>query len=211
MKLFRSLAILGFLLLILAGVIGLIWTRGTSSGSVSSGHRQPAVDEAPYQTAQQMAKLASSWDEFRLAQQALKLSDHEVDLAFADALRDATERPPQLTPEGRQLYARLNKAQAAVKDDQSHIDDLKKQLASANAVHQDALQQRLDIIQAQMELDQDELDDAREDLARSGVDPLSRIQRQFSRRQAAQQNTSASFAPPNNSNPPGNDFFEQFI
>src|SRR5579863_4145899 len=111
MKLFRSLAILGFLLFILFGVIGLLWTRGAAPGAppASAGHHQPPVDEQPFQTAQQMAKLASSWDEERFAQQALKLSDHEVDLAFADALRDATEHPPQLTAEGRQLYSRLNK------------------------------------------------------------------------------------------------------
>ena len=39
---------------------------------------------------------------------------------------------------------------------------------------------------AKLELDQDELDDVKGDLIRSGVDRLSRIQRQFNRHEATQ-------------------------
>ena len=193
MKVLHSLTTLALLLLVLLGVIGLVLTRDTGSPAVSTqapGHRTPLVDEQPLQTAHNMAKLVSSWDEQRLAQQALKLADHEVDLAFADALRDATEQPPSTTAQSRELYARVNKATALVQSDQSRVDDLKKKLAAATTDHQkNALQQQLDIVQAQMELDQDELDDAKEDLGRSGLDPLSRVQRQFNRHEATQQAT----------------------
>ena len=86
----------------------------TASSAQTPGHRALLVDEQPLQTAREMAKLASSWDEFRFAQQALKLGDHEVDLAFADALRDATEHPPAPTPQSRELYARVSKAESLV-------------------------------------------------------------------------------------------------
>ena len=122
-----------------------------------------------------------------MGQQALKLADHEVDLAFSDALRDATEHPVQASAQSRELYARLNKATALVKADQDRIDSLKKELTTAHADRQNNVQQQLDIVTAQLELDQDELDDAKEDLGRSGLDPLSRIQRQFARHEAAQQ------------------------
>ncbi len=201
MKIFNSLAILGLLLLVLACVIGLVLTRDLgqpASAAKSSGHAAPPVDEQPLQTARNMAKLVSSWDEQRIAQQALKLADHEVDLAFADALRDATEQPRSTSAQSRELYARVSKAEAMVQADQSRIDDFKKKLAAATNDHQkSALQQQQDIVQAQMELDQDELDDAKEDLARSGLDPLSRVQRQFNRHEAAQQadTTHLQFSP----------------
>src|ERR1022692_944198 len=115
MKLLNSLAILGLLLLVLAGVIGLVLTRDSgrpASSTQTPGHRAPPVDEQPLQTARNMAKLVSSWDEQRIAQQALKFADHEVDLAFADALRDATEQPRATSAQSRELYARESKAEA---------------------------------------------------------------------------------------------------
>src|ERR1039457_2564737 len=191
MKVLNSLAIPSLLLLVLAGVIGLVLTRDSrqpAPSTLTSGHRAPPVDEQPLQTARNMAKLVSSWDEQRIAQQALKLSDHEVDLAFADALRDATEQPRATSAQSRELYDRESKAEALVHADQSRVDELKKKLAAPGSDHQKtSLQQQFDIVQAQMELDQDELDDAKEDLSRSGLDPLSRVQRQFKRYEAAQQ------------------------
>ena len=201
MKLPHSFATLGLLLLVLLGVIGLVLTRDSGpapSSAQTLGRAALPVDEQPLQTARNMAQLVSSWNEQRIAQQALKLADHEVDLAFADALRDATEQPPSTTAQSRQLYARVSKAEALVQADQSRVDDLKKELATASSDRQkNSPQQQLDIVQAQMELDQDELDDAKEDLGRSGLDPLSRVQRQFNRHEAAQQadTTHLQFSP----------------
>ncbi len=201
-----SLAVLA----LLAGV-GLYVTRDSAQNRVAqTTTRHPLVDEQPLQTAREVAKLASTWDEQRLAQQAIRLADHEVDLAFADALRDATEHPVT-TPEAKAINARIKEADATVAADQARVDQLKKQLTGASASRQDNLQQQIAIVQAQLELDQDELDDAKGDLIRSGADPLSRIQRQFNRHQAAQQTdaarTPASFA--NQAAPTGNSLIEQ--
>ena len=192
---------LGLLVLALAAVIGAVLTRDASvqnpiQKSRGPVHLAPLVDERPLQTANNMAKLASTWDQQRFANQALRTADHEVDLAFEDSLRDATNHPAQPTPQTRELYARLNKAQTAVKTDQDQVNQLNKQLASATGAHQDEIQKQLDLKQAQLELDQDDLDDAQEDLARSGADTLSRIQRQFKRHEDSEHASDASHSQP---------------
>jgi small-conductance mechanosensitive channel len=186
MKTRQWLITVGLVILAVATVIGSILTRNltvqdSSQNKRGASHFAPLVDERPLQTANAVAKLAGSWDELRLANQALKAADREVDLAFEDALRDATNHPPQPTPQTRELYSRLNKAQAGVAADQDHVNQLTKQLASARPNQQDEIQKQLDLTQAQLELDKDDLDDAQEDLVRSGADTLSRIQRQFKR------------------------------
>jgi small-conductance mechanosensitive channel len=188
MKPRQWMATFGLLALVVAAAVGLILTResGAPETSMTPGNRTPLVDEQPLQTARRLASLVLDREEKQLAEQAMKVADHEVDLAFADGLRNAAEHPVPLTAEARQLYARANQAEATVKADQDRIDELKKQLATAGADRQDSLQQQLDLTQAQHEFDQDELDDAKEDLMRSGVDPLSRIQRQFTRHEAAE-------------------------
>src|ERR1035437_9285827 len=50
----------------------------------------PLVDERPLPTARALAALAITPEEQRLAQEAARIADHEVDLAFADALRAAS-------------------------------------------------------------------------------------------------------------------------
>jgi small-conductance mechanosensitive channel len=167
---------------------------------MTPGHGTPLVDERPLQTARKLASLALDQDEQRFAQQAMKVADHEVDLAFAAGLRNATEHPVPLTPVAKQLYSHVSQAEATVKADEDRIDQLKKQLAAASPDRQDSIQQQIDLIHAQHEYDQDELDDAKEDLMRSGVDPLTRIQRQFNRHEDAEHAYDATHAqtPPNN-------------
>lgn len=186
---------LGLLALVLVAVAGMVLTRQSATESAQiSGRHAPIVDETPLHTARAMAALASSREEQRYAQQALRLADHEVDLAFAYEMRYATQHPAPPTPETKELYARVNRATAQVKSDQELIDELKKSLP-ANGPPSDELQQQLDLVQAQMELDEDELEDAKGDLIRSGVDRLSRIQRQFARYQAAQSQSDANRQP----------------
>ena len=192
------LVICALLVLIVAGVLGLVLTRPDST---STSKQNSAVRRTQYvnlkivQTARSLAAAASTRDELRLARQALKSADHEVDLAFATALRDAAQQRAQPNPEARSLYDRLQKAQAVVKTEQDQVDQLKKELAAVPASRQDAIQQRVNLAQAQLELDQDELEDAQEDLMRSGVDAQSRIQRQFTRYQATAQHDQ-DVAPP---------------
>jgi small-conductance mechanosensitive channel len=202
MKPRQWMATFGLLCLVLAATVGLILTResGPPETSMTPGHQTPLVDERPLQTARKLASLALDQEEQRFAQQAMKVADHEVDLAFAAGLRNATEHPVPLTAVAKQLYSHVSQAEATVKADEDRIDQLKKQLAAASPDRQDNIQQQIDLIHAQHEYDQDELDDAKEDLMRSGVDPLTRIQRQFNRHEDAEHAYDAAHSqtPPNN-------------
>ncbi|MBZ5655990.1 MAG: mechanosensitive ion channel [Acidobacteriia bacterium] len=187
MKTSQRIALFSLLALVLVAIAALILTRDSKSPAARTRPRRaPLVDEQPVQTARSMATLASTREEQRFAQQALQLADHAVDLAFADALREATLHQAEGTPETTELFARVRRAEAQVKSDQELIDGLKKESATAKGSGQE-IQQQIDLVQAQLELDKDDLEDAKGDLLRSGADPLSRIQRQFSRYQAAQQ------------------------
>jgi small-conductance mechanosensitive channel len=187
MKTRQWLVILGLFALIAAAIAGLVLTRDTGMpGARTRSRRAALVDEGIVQTARNTANLAWSREEQRYARQALRLADHAVDLAFADAMREATLHPAAPTPETNELYARVSRAEAQVKSDQELAAELTRE-ASAPKADQQAVQQQLDLVQAQLELDKDELEDAKGDLMRSGADSLSRIQRQFARYQAAQQ------------------------
>jgi len=186
----------GLLVLALAAVIGSILTRDlgplqSSSVSKTETQQTPLVDERPLQTARAMAKVASGADELRFADQAAELADNEVDLAFHDALREAADHPVAPTEQNRELYEHASQSEAQVKADQDQVDQLKKQLASANEAHQEHIQEQLDAAQAQLELDQDESNDAKEDLIRSGADPGGLIQRQFDQHQAVEHGADA--------------------
>jgi small-conductance mechanosensitive channel len=141
-----------------------------------AAHR-PLVDERPLLTARRMSALASTPEEQALAHEALKVSDHEVDLAFFDALRTAEENPPRLSPEAKLVSERKNKATLALKEDQESIAALTRRLATAPESQKENLQDQIDVAKAQMDLDQDELDDATEDLEQAGGDPQSKIKR----------------------------------
>jgi len=188
MKSRQWLITLGLSVLILAALIGLMLTStwAPESSQNSRPHRTPLVDEQPLKTARAVAKLASSLDERRFADQALRLADNEVDLAFEDGLRDAVNHPVTPTPQTQQLYTHVSEAEADVKANQDRVNQLKKQLETATGAHQDSLQEQLDVAQAQLGLDQDELDAAKEDLARSGADPVTRIRRQLKRHDDAE-------------------------
>lgn len=194
MKTRQLIAVLGLSVLIVLAIVGLILTRDSNSPVARTRPRRALlVDERPVQTARAMAALASSREEQRFAQQALRLADHAVDLAFTESMREATFQPVASTPETKALFARVRGAEAQVQSDQDILDELKKESTRAHGSGQE-IQKQLDLVQAQLELDKDELEDAKGDLRRSGADPLSRIQRQFARYQAAQQQSDAARA-----------------
>src|SRR5437016_79909 len=136
----------------------------------------PIVDQSPLLTAQRLALMPTSTEELPFAEEALRLGDHEMDLAFAAAVRDAEEHPPVLSAEAKEIQARLQQAERAVKADKAEVVRLTTAFEKASADKKDALDDQLDVAKAQLELDQDEADDAKQDLIRSGGDPKGRIQ-----------------------------------
>lgn len=194
MKSREWLITLSLLVLVVAALVASFLTRDVGSIPASQSSQEqsspaPLVDETPLQTARAMGKLASGTDQQRVAMQAEQLADDEVDLAFHDASREAADHPPQNKPQFRELYRHAGQAEAQVQADQSRVDQLKKDVASAKGTRAANLQGQLDVAQAQLELDQDELSDAKEELVRSGADPGALIQRQFEQHQAAEHGT----------------------
>ncbi|MGC1451920.1 MAG: mechanosensitive ion channel domain-containing protein [Candidatus Sulfotelmatobacter sp.] len=179
------------LLLVAAAIAGMVWTRElptatdetsatplkTVLGRKARAVRHPLVDQRPLQTAKRMAALAGTSEEQALAHEAEKVGDHEVDLAFFDALRTAEENHPPLSPETKTLAERKEKTEHALKEDQDAIVQLTRRLAAAPEAQKDNLQDQIDVAKAQMDLDQDEVDDASDDLEQAGGDPQAKIKR----------------------------------
>jgi small-conductance mechanosensitive channel len=145
----------------------------------------PIVDQTPLLTAQRLVQMPTSAEEQPFAEEALRLGDHDMDLAFAAAVRDAEEHPPVLSAEAKEIEARLQQSERAVEADKAEIARLTAAYEKAGADKKDALDDQLDIAKAQMELDQDEADDAKQDLIRSGGDPKGRIQSMVEEHEAA--------------------------
>jgi small-conductance mechanosensitive channel len=200
----RKLAAIALVLLLGTTVYGLFRTAKPSESPGASGKgkagasRAPFVDQSPLKTAQQLAQLVSTPDERPLAEQALRLGDHEVDLAFAAALRDATENPPTFSPEAKEIQARLDAAQKRLDADQALVNQLTQAEAKASGDKKEALGDQLDLAKAELELDKDEVEDAKQDLIRAGGDPQDRIQEMVQEHDATAHGTASAIpsAPP---------------
>lgn len=179
------------LLLAAATTAGWLWTREPLPSAqgregappVSRGLRRAApvrerlVDQTPLLTARGLVPLAATLEEQQLARQAVRLANHQVDLAFADAMRVAASAQTPQTPEFKELAELKGKAEAAVEAGGQLIERLGRQLAAAREPQKRNLEDQLEVAKAQLELDRDELEAAAEDLARSGGDPQARIRR----------------------------------
>jgi small-conductance mechanosensitive channel len=204
MKLRHWITAIVLLLLVAAAIAGLLWTRELPPpsdeaatpthrllGRKAPTQRRQLVDLRPLQTAHRMAALAGTQEEQALAHEAEKVGDHEVDLAFYDALRRVHETPSKLSPEAKQIADRKAKAEQALKDDQENIKLLTRKVAAAPESEKDNLEDQLDVAKAQLELDQDEFDDASEDLEQAGGDPESKIKRLQEQHEAGNHNSLA--------------------
>ena len=156
---------------------------------------QTMVDQTPLTTAQNLSQLPNSRAEHRLALEALRLGDHAVDVAFAEALRSVTEHPPVLSPEAKKIQDRLTKYQKAIEADNAQVAQLTAAAAKATGAKQDQLNDTLTLAKSQQELDQDEVDDAKQDLIVAGGDPQARIQALEQEHEASSHNTTANAVP----------------
>jgi small-conductance mechanosensitive channel len=162
------------------------------------------VDQSPLITAQALARLANTEEEQPLAQEALRLSDYEVDLAFDAALHNAKEHPPILQGEAKEIADRLEKAEAVLVDAQARVNELSQAAAKATGDKKDKLDDDVAVAEEDVNLAQDEVDDAKQDLIRAGGDPESRIQElQKEHKDAEQQNKSSIASVSTAVEPPG--------
>ncbi len=188
MKLFRRLPIAIPAVLLVSCIVALWWTRDSMAhlpsrqgGRGSAAHT--LVDQRPWDTIAALAPLAVSAEEQSLAREAERLADHDVDQAFALALRQASFQSRTLSGEALAAQQKVAQLQALAKEDQAKVDDLTAKLKQPNGTI--AQSDDLDIMKAQLQLDNDELGDANEQLARLSGDKRPQIQQELTARQAA--------------------------
>jgi small-conductance mechanosensitive channel len=134
------------------------------------------VDQSTYQTAERLAQIAITPAEQADAQSALRVADHELDLSFKAALRDADAHPPALNSDAAAIQARIGRSQELLSADQQRVNDLTLKLAQAKDAKKNSLQDELDLARSQLDLDKDELDEANQDLVDAGGNPRRQIE-----------------------------------
>ena len=161
----------------------------------------PTIDERTLLTAQRLARLATTPEEVPLSRTAVQLADHELDLAFAGALRHIEAYPPVLSPEALEIQERLNRAQRQLADDGERVKRLTNALGKATDADKPPIQDQLDLAQAQQQLDQDEVTQDNDDLMHAGGNEHQRIQMMQQEHEATAQ--SRQTVPPPEANPLG--------
>src|SRR5215471_13664638 len=173
--------------LLLACLAGWYFTRDTASSSTNA--KRPAsssptlpVDGRLLQSARQMAAAADTTDEQALAGEALRLADHELDQAFASALREAAaSSPPASKGPLKTLTDRISQLEKRVAVEKSRIAKLTQEAAAKGRTVDN-----LELAKAQVALDEDELEDAHQDLARQGGDQHAVLERALQEHEAVQ-------------------------
>src|SRR5882724_7039726 len=158
----RVVIVLIMLIVLAVSLAGAFLTRGVMAylpflqdrkGSWTGSYVPPGVvDQRPWQTAATLAALAQSAEEEKLAREAERLADHEVDQAFSQYLRQAALSKATLSGKALALQQRVNELRQIVKNDETRIASLSagastKAVAISNASD-------LEIAKAQLSLDQ---------------------------------------------------------
>ncbi len=146
------------------------------AGRARAAIGKPLVDRHALDAAMRLQPLATSSEEQRLAQEAVLAADHLLDLAFADALRAATDRPPPVTPLAQAAQQRLDHAAQQLVDDNLQTQQLSAALAKARPDKAGPLEAALALAQSQFEVDQYEFDRAAKALLEAGGDLRGKIQ-----------------------------------
>jgi len=196
------LIVLFALVALLAVCVAFSWTTRNSMSPLAflSGRskvrslrnvQKTLVDLRPWQTAESLAPLAITAEETQYAREAERLADHEVDQAFASALRVASAQAQHrdLTGEAHALSQRVDQLQQLIKEDQALVDRLSPASGSAASSPKDAAKPApdsddLEVAKAQLGLDTDQLEDAQQDLDRASGDDRAQIQEELTAHEA---------------------------
>jgi small-conductance mechanosensitive channel len=157
-----------------------------------AGNQKNLVDLRPWQTAEALAPLAVTAEETDYAREAEHLADHEVDQAFASALRVANLKVQHttFTGEALALSQKVEQLKLLVAEDQAQVQRLTSSLSSLGTQAKagketDVDNDNLEIAKAQLGLDSDELADAQHDLDRASGDDRAQIQSELAAHEAS--------------------------
>lgn len=183
MKLRSDLPTIGVALLLLTSVAAYFATRdlGTGPATAPASRQNPLVDDRMVETARRLSAVADTVEEQDLAREALELADHELDQAFATALRQAAVVPPPASSALLDLNNRIARLNARMAAYQKRITQLTPQAAADERVAEE-----LAVLKAQQNLDEDEREDAQQDLERQGGDRHATLERALEQHEAVQ-------------------------
>ena len=158
--------------------------------SRTSGAKKAIVDIKPWQTAQALAALAYTAEEKEFAQEAERLADHEVDQAFASALRQATldAQHLKLNGEASALSSKVAQLQQLIEQDKEQIQTITEALKAPppkNGKPAEYDEGDLEVAKAQLALDTDELADVQHDFNQASGDQTSQIQAELTTHEAS--------------------------
>jgi small-conductance mechanosensitive channel len=164
--------------------------RGAEAGNPAA--QTKLVNQAPLETALNLAGAASTAEEHQLATEAIRIADHEVDMAFAMALQQAQQHPAAENSQAKEIDSRIHSLEKHLQEVQDSVARLTKLAEHPGKGDADAIQQQLEIAQARATLLKDALGDAKEDLVRAGGDPQAQIQQELEEHEALQHHNNTS-------------------
>jgi len=161
-----------------------------NSTNRSNGTKKALVDIKPWQTAQALAALAYTAEEKEYAQEAERLADHEVDQAFASALRQATldAQHLKLSGDAQALSKKVGQLQQLISQDKDDIQTITAALKAPSPKDGRPAEYDegdLEVAKAQLALDADELVDIQHDFDQASGDQTSQIQAELTSHEAA--------------------------
>jgi small-conductance mechanosensitive channel len=165
------------------------WWRTTPGVGAARprGAAAALIDTSALDTARRLVPLATTADEQVLAGQAVAAADHVLDQAFAQALRDAAEHPPEPTPEIRAAQARLEAAARQLVEDNARVAGLRELAGKSSGPKGDEVAADLALAEAEFEVHQYEFASAGRALAAVGGDLRARIESLVAAHRAAGQ------------------------
>ncbi|HLY41184.1 MAG TPA: mechanosensitive ion channel domain-containing protein [Terracidiphilus sp.] len=200
----RLISLLALLGILISALVYSFMTRDVTANLSflrNRNSKKTLVDLTPWQTAQALAPLAVTVEENEYARDAERLADHEVDQAFAAALRQSSldDQHRVLTGDALTLAKKVSQFQQLAKQDQAVVDSLTAKTAPAHAGKKDNADSAsddgdLDVAKAQLNLDLNELSDAQRDLARASGDQSDQIQQELTAHEAAMKQYDAALA-----------------
>src|SRR6266853_1642223 len=160
-------------------------TQIISGGEPSQAAHGSAIDQNPLFTAQLLAQMPTSPAEVALAQEAVRLGDREMDLAFAAGVWEAQVHPAPVSTEAKLSQARLQSAESLLDEDKARVTQLTAAVGKSTSSKEDSLEGQLEQAKVQVELDQDEVDNAKQELILAGGDAQDRIEQLMKEHEAA--------------------------
>src|SRR5271166_3511153 len=144
----RNFILVALSALLIAALTGFVLTREGAGPVLSAGKAQSApaklVDRSPLETAHSLSNIASTAAEQQLATDAVRIADHEVDLAFVTALQLAQQRPATQSSEIKDINAHITLLQSRLQQVQDQVIQLTKLAANPGKSDAHAIQQHLE-------------------------------------------------------------------